>query len=66
MKFVEATMVMPLAVIITVSLIGLMMTFYNHHLDQLREIEQARSEIYESREVTYIRTYDRLEYGFAE
>jgi len=66
MKIVEATLVMPVTCIILVSLIGLMMVFYNNLLQQTVKNAEELTGIYENREVVYIRTYDRLEYGFAE
>ncbi len=66
MKIVEATLVMPVTCIILVSLIGLMMVFYNNLLQQTVKNAEELTGIYENREVVYIRTYDRLEHGFAE
>lgn len=66
MKFVEATLVMPLTCMILISLISLMMIFYNELLTQTETNAEELAGIYENREVTYIRTYDRLENGFAQ
>ena len=59
-------MVMPVTCIITVSLIGLMMVFYNNLQAQISQNSEELVQLYESREVTYIRTYDRLEHGFTQ
>ena len=66
MKFVEATLVMPLTCMILIGLISLMMVFYNELLIQTEKNAEKLAGIYENREVTYIRTYDRLETGFAQ
>jgi len=51
---------MPLTVLITISLIGLMMTFYNDLLEQIDVNHAMREKIYEVRECTYIRNMDRI------
>ena len=66
MKVVEATMVMPVTCLIIISLITLMVTFYDTFIAQTMKHKEELAQIYESREVTYIRTYDRLENGFAQ
>ena len=66
MKVLEGTMVMPVTCLIIISLITLMMKFYDTFLLQTVQNQEKLAEIYESREVTYIRTYDRLENGFAQ
>lgn len=66
MKFIEATLVMPLTCMILVSLISLMMFFYNNLQQQTETNAEELVRIYENREVIYIRTYDRLENGFAK
>lgn len=66
MKIVEATMVIPVTCLIIISLITLMMTFYDALIAQTAANNEKLTQIYESREVTYIRTYDRLEHGFAQ
>ena len=60
MKITEAVLVMPLTVLITISLIGLMMTFYNDLLEQIDVNHAMREKIYEVRECTYIRNMDRI------
>ena len=66
MKVVEATMVIPVTCLIIISLITLMVTFYDTFLVQTTQHKEKLVQIYENREVTYIRTYDRLENGFAQ
>ena len=66
MKVLEATVVMPVTCLIIISLKMLMVTFYDTFLLQTVQNQEKLAEIYESREVTYIRTYDRLENGFAQ
>ena len=66
MKVVEATMVMPVTCLIKISLITLMVTFYDTFTEQTVQNKEKLARIYENREVTYIRTYDRLENGFAQ
>ncbi len=66
MKIIEATLVMPVTCLIIVGLIGLMMTFYNELIVQIEEHEVERNNIYQTREVTYIRIYDKVYYEFTE
>ena len=47
MKFVEATLLIPMTILITVSIIGLMMNYYEDLGKQIEEHEKARVEIYE-------------------
>ncbi len=47
MKIVEATILIPLTIIITVSIIGLMMNYYSELDKQIGEHGKVRSEIYE-------------------
>ena len=51
MKIVEAALTVPLTILIMVSLIGLMMTFYDGLLDQVAEHDAYRAEKYETLEV---------------
>ena len=48
MKIVESTMLIPMTVLIIISLIGLMMTFYDRLEKQTEAHEKMRSEIYET------------------
>ena len=62
MKIVEATLLMPLTCLIMISLIGLGMFFFNE-LNLLIEENAVKDEkIYKIREVSIIRTYDRVRY----
>ncbi len=51
MKMAEAALTVPLTILIMVSLIGLMMSFYSELADQVAEHDAYRSETYESFEV---------------
>ena len=51
MKIVEAALTVPLTILVMVSLIGLMMTFYTDLSDQVAEHEAYRAENYEISEV---------------
>ena len=51
MKIVEATLTVPLTILIMVSLIGLMMTFYTELTDQIGEHDAYRAKTYETLEV---------------
>lgn len=48
MKIVEATILIPLTILIIISLIGLMMTFYDRLEKQTESHMKMRSEIYET------------------
>lgn len=48
MKIVEATILMPMTILIIISLIGLMMTFYDRLEKQTESHEKMRNEIYET------------------
>ena len=47
MKIVEATILIPMTILIIISLIGLMMTFYERLDKQTGSHAEMRSEIYE-------------------
>ncbi|MGN1415171.1 MAG: hypothetical protein ACI4WY_13085 [Anaerovoracaceae bacterium] len=57
---VEATMVLPLAILIMAGLIGLMMTFYTDLAEQTGAYESRRQELYQLAETNVIRLHDRL------
>ena len=48
MKIVEATILIPMTVMIIISLIGLMMTFYGRLEKQTSEHAKIRNDIYET------------------
>ena len=48
MKMVEATILIPLTILIIISLIGLMMTFYDRLEKQTESHAAMRNEIYET------------------
>ena len=60
MKFVEATLIMPVTCVIVTALIGLMMSFYMELDRQISENAARRDEIYETREVSVIRLRDSI------
>lgn len=60
MRIVEASLVMPLTILIMAALIGLMMSFYAEFGEQLEHHAEEREELYSISEATYIRAYDRL------
>ena len=60
MKFVEATLIMPVTCLIVTALIGLMMSFYMELDRQISENAARRHEIYETREVSVIRLRDSI------
>lgn len=60
MKFVEATMIMPVTCLIVTALIGMMMSFYMELDRQISENAVRRDKLYETREVSVIRLRDSL------
>lgn len=60
MKFIEASLLMPMTCLIVISMIGIMMCMYNHLILQIEEHDIAREEMYRTREVTGIRLYDKI------
>ena len=55
MKIIEATLIMPVTCLIVISLIGLMMSFYNDVSVQIAKHDEDRTILYNIREVTVIR-----------
>lgn len=60
MRIVEASLVVPLTILIMAALIGLMMSFYAEFDEQLDRHTEEREKLYAVSETTYIRAYDRL------
>ena len=60
MKIIEATLLMPLTCLITISLITLMMYMYNQFLTQIQSHDEAREKMYQTSEVVSIRVYDKF------
>ena len=60
MKFVEATLIMPVTCLIVTALIGWRMSFYMELDRQISENAARRDEIYETREVSVIRLRDSI------
>lgn len=48
MKMVEAALLIPLTILITVSLIGLMMDLYERSEEQIRKHAEVRNEYYQT------------------
>lgn len=59
-QMVEATMVLPLTILIMAALIGLMMTFFIRLTDQVEVNAQERQKLYEKEETGIIRLHDRI------
>ena len=57
---VEATMVLPLTILIMAGLIGLMLSFYADLTEQTRVYESRRQELYQLSETDVVRLHDRL------
>ncbi|MGN0714746.1 MAG: hypothetical protein ACI4LN_02915 [Anaerovoracaceae bacterium] len=57
---VEATMVLPLTILIMAGLIGLMISFYTDLTEQTREYTSRRQELYQLEETDVVRLHDRL------
>ncbi len=62
MRIIEATLIMPLTLLITAALIGLMMNFYEDLDKQIQRHAEERKEIYKVSETVAIRVQDRLSY----
>ena len=62
MRIIEATLIMPLTLLITAALIGLMMNFYEDLDKQIERHREERKEIYKVSETVAIRLQDRLSY----
>ena len=57
---VEATMVLPLTILIMAGLIGLMLSFYADLTEQTRGYESRQQELYQLSETDVVRLHDRL------
>ena len=57
---VEATMVLPLTILIMAGLIGLMLSFYADLTEQTRGYESRWQELYQLSETDVVRLHDRL------
>lgn len=62
MRIIEATLIVPLTILITAALIGLMMSFFAELTEQTEEHGTQLASMYETSETVYIRAYDRLSY----
>lgn len=63
MRIIEATLTVPLTILITAALIGLMMSFFAELTEQTKEHGKQLASMYETSETVYIRAYDRLSYA---
>ncbi len=59
-SFVEATMVLPLSILMIIALINLMIGFYQGFYTQVENRQEDIKEMYRIREVSIIRAYDKL------
>ena len=66
MRIIEATLIMPLTLLITAALISLMMNFYEDLDKQIEQHREERKEIYKVSETVAIRLQDRLRYEIYE
>ncbi len=62
MRIIEATLIVPLTLLITAALIGLTMKFYGDLNKQIEAHATERKEIYKVSETVAIRLQDRLSY----
>ena len=60
MRFIEASLIMPLTMLVISALIALMMTYYSDLETQIKKQEEERKEIYKVSETIGIRVYDRI------
>ena len=60
-SFVEATMVLPLTVLLIVSLMGLMMRFYGDFCGQLDRHAEELADLAKVKEVKCVRLYDKVQ-----
>ncbi len=60
-SFLEATMVLPLTVLLIVSLMGLMMRFYDDFCGQLDRHQAELADLAKVKEVKCIRLYDKVQ-----
>ncbi len=60
MRFIEASLIMPLTMLVISALIALMMTYSSDLQTQIKKHEEERKEIYKISETVGIRVYDRI------
>ncbi len=60
MRIVEASLVVPLTILIMAALIGLMMSLYAEFGEQLDRHTEELEKLYSVSETAYIRAYDKL------
>lgn len=57
---IEATLIIPLTILIAAALIGLMMSFYAELIAQVELHERQSEQMYAASDTVYLRAYDRL------
>ncbi len=63
MRFVEASLIMPLTLLITSALIALMMGFYSNLGEQIEAHGEELKDVYKVSETVGIRVQDRIAYA---
>ncbi len=63
MRFVEASLIMPLTLLITSALIALMMGFYSDLGEQIEAHGEELKDVYKVSETVGIRVQDRIAYA---
>lgn len=63
MRIIEATLAVPITILIMAALIGVMMSFYTDFIEQTEKHTRERVELYKISETVYIRAADRLTYA---
>lgn len=63
MRFVEASLIMPLTLLITSALIALMMGFYSDLGEQIETHGEELKDVYKVSETVGIRVQDRIAYA---
>ncbi len=63
MRFVEASLIMPLTLLITSALIALMMGFYSNLGEQIKAHGEELKDVYKVSETVGIRVQDRIAYA---
>lgn len=59
-QIVEATMVLPITILIMAALIGVLLSFFTGFMKQVENHVQERTEMYELKEISILRIRDNL------
>ena len=59
-QIVEATMVLPVTILIVMALIGIVLTFYTGLQEQIESHRQEREELYTGKEITVLRLQQNI------